>query len=75
MVPIAAPQVAPALTAAVRAPACVAPVAESYDPATLEAERKCLEVAERVARRRHGALASAVIVREKAVAEAVKTSR
>lgn len=73
--PIAPPPVAPALLADVKAPRCSLKPAEAYPPPDLEAERKCFAVAESAARNRHNSLASAVRVREAAIAKAVQEAR
>lgn len=73
--PIAPPPVSSELTAKLSPPKCNLKAAETYPPQSLEIERQCLTVAEAKARDRHTALSSAIIVREAAVAEAVKNAR
>ncbi len=73
--PIAPPPVSSELTAKLSPPRCALKPAEAYPPQALEARAECLTVAEAKARDRHTALSSAIIVREAAVAEAVKTAR
>lgn len=73
--PVAPPPVSEQLTAPLSVPRCSPKVADVYAPEALEAERKCLAQAERRARDRHTALASAVTVREAAVTEMIKGTR
>ena len=75
IVPVAPPPVADALLAPVKPHACKLADADAYPPPDLEAERRCLEAAANAARQKHASLASAVRVREKAAAEAVKAAR
>jgi hypothetical protein len=69
--PLALPPVAPALTAPARAPDCTLAKRDAYPPEVLEAERRCLREAARVARSHHGALAAAVRVREQAASRMI----
>lgn len=63
------PPVAEPLKAPIAAPNCTLGARDAYPPEHLEAERRCLTAAEKQARDRHGALAAAVVVREKAAAQ------
>ena len=73
--PVSLPPVDSRLTAPLQPPACELRDAEAYPPEQLEAARACEAAGGRMARQRHAALASAVRVREKAAAEAVKSTR
>lgn len=70
--PVAPPPVSEQLTAVLPSPKCTLPPADAYPPERLEFERQCLSAAEQKARNRHSALASAVLVRDAAMAEVIK---
>ncbi len=72
MKPIAAPPLAPDLVSDLKPPKCKLKPADAYPPPDLEAERKCYAVAETTARTRHNSLASAVRVRDAAIAKVVQ---
>ena len=73
--PVAPPTVAEALLTPPRVPRCTLPASDEYTLAQVDKARLCEAAGKTAAVRHHGALASAVRVREAATAEAVKAAR